>query len=64
MRFKTYALQSHEPGSLNSTTSKATFYIFHILPEFVCVISFLSVNLRVMYNTGFLGRKFKIRGGR
>lgn len=57
MRFETDALESFASGSLNSPNSKATFYIFHIAPEFISVLVFLSVNLREMFRTGFWGRK-------
>jgi len=55
MRFQTTALESTAPGSLNSSASKLTFYMFHMAPEFVTAAALFSVNLREMYRTGPLG---------
>ena len=47
-------LLSAGPGSLNSSSSKATFYVFHVAPEWLAVTLLLSVNVR---------RRF-VRGGK
>jgi len=57
MHFETDALELIAPGSLNSPSSKARFYILHIAPEFISVMIFLSVNLRETFRTGLWGRK-------
>ncbi|PCH41219.1 hypothetical protein WOLCODRAFT_162904 [Wolfiporia cocos MD-104 SS10] len=55
MRFKTIAFQSTAPGSLNSQGSKATFYVFHILPELVGAVCLFSLNVRTLFETGAWG---------
>ncbi|PCH41903.1 hypothetical protein WOLCODRAFT_72339 [Wolfiporia cocos MD-104 SS10] len=55
MQFKTTEFQSTAPGSLNSGGSKATFYIFHILPELVGTMCLFSLNVRTLFETGAMG---------
>ncbi|KAG8939603.1 hypothetical protein FRC04_006119 [Tulasnella sp. 424] len=45
----------YPPGSLTTTASKATFYIFHALPELIIAWFILSLNLRALFNTGPFG---------
>ena len=45
-------LLSTGPGSLNSSNSKATFYVFHIAPEWLSLALFLSVNVRKHFDGG------------
>ena len=49
---ETSNLLSTGPGSLNSSSSKATFYVFHIAPEWLAVALFLSVNVRKRFGRG------------
>ncbi|OBZ68096.1 hypothetical protein A0H81_11936 [Grifola frondosa] len=54
MRCETTALLSTAPGSLNDVSSKVTFYIFHMVPEWVCAAMLLSVNMRARFGPGGL----------
>ena len=45
-------LLSTGPGSLNSHQSKATFYIFHVAPEWMAVAILLGVNVRRRFGAG------------
>lgn len=56
MRFQTDALDSTAPGSLNDSGSKATFYIFHVVPEMLSVVLIFGFNVREMFETGPFGR--------
>ncbi|OBZ66682.1 hypothetical protein A0H81_13116 [Grifola frondosa] len=56
MRCETTALLSTAPGSLNGASSKATFYVFHMAPEWVCSVLLLSVNMRARFGPGGLRR--------
>ncbi|OSX60500.1 hypothetical protein POSPLADRAFT_1047931 [Postia placenta MAD-698-R-SB12] len=49
MRFQTDALKSMRPGSLNDVSSKATFYIFHMLPEYLVFLLLFRMNVRDTY---------------
>lgn len=42
-------------SSLTTTTSKATFYIFHSLPELILAWTIQTLNLRKVFNTGPFG---------
>ncbi|KAG8913856.1 hypothetical protein FRC00_001443 [Tulasnella sp. 408] len=42
----------YPPGSLTTTASKATFYIFHALPELIIAWAIQCLNIRSIYNTG------------
>ncbi|OBZ69567.1 hypothetical protein A0H81_10265 [Grifola frondosa] len=55
MRFSTTSLLSTAPGSLNSPGSKRTFYLFHVLPEFLTAAILLSVNVKRIFATGMFG---------
>ncbi|KAJ3529946.1 hypothetical protein NM688_g7781 [Phlebia brevispora] len=55
MHNKTPSLTSTGPGSLNSMTSKATFYIFHVLPEWLAATTLLAINVRQTFGTGMFG---------
>ncbi|PCH41978.1 hypothetical protein WOLCODRAFT_152038 [Wolfiporia cocos MD-104 SS10] len=52
MRFQTDSIVSTAPGSLNSPGSKATFYIFHIVPELVVTTHLFSINVRELFQAG------------
>ncbi|KAG8938226.1 hypothetical protein FRC00_000441, partial [Tulasnella sp. 408] len=41
--------------SLTTTASKATFYIFHALPELILAWTIQTLNLRAVFNTGPFG---------
>lgn len=51
----TTALDSMDPGSGNTTSSKALFYIFHAAPEWLICALVLSVNVRKTFGTGPFG---------
>lgn len=53
---QTTALDSTLPGSQNTPAEKATFYLFHVLPEFIASFLLLAgVNVREMFKTGRWG---------
>ncbi|KAF9038288.1 hypothetical protein BDZ89DRAFT_411009 [Hymenopellis radicata] len=53
---ETAALDSMLPGSQNTPAEKGTFYLFHVLPEFVASFLLLAgINVRNMFNTGRWG---------
>ena len=43
------------PGSLTSGPAKVTFYMFHVLPEWVAIAGLLGLPIRKIYGTGFWG---------
>ena len=49
------SLQSMGPGSLNSSSDKVLFYIFHILPEWLSAALLFIFNARQTFSTGFVG---------
>jgi len=55
MRFQTLSLLSTAAGSLNSSESKATFYILHMAPEWIAVVLLLCINVRETFGTGLIG---------
>lgn len=55
MRFQTDSLTSTAPGSLNDPASKTTFYIFHIVPEWICSVVLLGIDVRERFDTGLFG---------
>ncbi|OCH92707.1 hypothetical protein OBBRIDRAFT_886068 [Obba rivulosa] len=55
MRFQTTSLLSSAPGSLNSTASKTSFYVLHVLPEWFATLLMVSINVREWYGTGLKG---------
>ena len=55
MHFYTTSVTSTAPGSLNSTQSKITFYVFHIVPEWITSAILLSINARQLFETGLWG---------
>ena len=55
MRCQTTSLTSLEPGSLNNASSKATFYIFQIAPEFLVTAGVLGINVKERFKTGLWG---------
>lgn len=57
MRFKTTALDSTAPGSLNGIGSHACFYVFHVAPEFLVAATVLCINAREIFGTGLGGDK-------
>jgi len=55
MRFNTTSLSA--PSPLNTPRSKAAFYIFHVLPEWLASLIIFGNNIRKTFGTGFLGDK-------
>jgi hypothetical protein len=53
MGFKTTSLTA--PSPLNTPRSKAAFYLFHVLPEWLACLILLGYNIRKTFGTGFLG---------
>jgi hypothetical protein len=51
----TTSITSTALGSLNSTGAKASFYILHVLPEWLSNVLLFSFNIRQMYGTGMFG---------
>ncbi|KAF9462286.1 hypothetical protein BDZ94DRAFT_1166123 [Collybia nuda] len=51
----TTELGSTAPGSLNSPGAKASFYILHVLPEWLATATLFTFNIRRMYGTGLFG---------
>ncbi|KAF9462282.1 hypothetical protein BDZ94DRAFT_1261516 [Collybia nuda] len=51
----TSSITSTEPGSLNSTGAKTTFYVLHVLPEWLANTLLFGFNIRRMYGTGMFG---------
>ena len=49
------SLQSMGPESLNSSSDKTLFYIFHILPEWLSAALLFIPNARQTFSTGFVG---------
>jgi len=43
------------PNPLDSSTAKAMFYIFHMLPEWLAVLVLFSVNVRKTFGTALCG---------
>lgn len=52
MRFKTPSLTALGPGTLNDPGSKATFYVFHIVPELFAVMLMFTVDVRGLCDAG------------
>lgn len=52
---KTDSLFSTAPAALNSRGSKALFYIFHILPEWLASALLFGFNIRRTFATGPFG---------
>lgn len=55
MHNKTTSLTALSPSSLNTPVEKATFYVFHMLPEWISVALLLCFNVREMFDTGLWG---------
>jgi hypothetical protein len=53
MGLKTTSLTS--PSPLDTPRSKATFYIFHVLPEWLASLILFGYNIRETFGTGLLG---------
>lgn len=51
----TVSLSSTAPGSLNSSGAKASFYILHVLPEWLSNAILFTFNIRQMLGTGIFG---------
>lgn len=58
-RDQTTSLTSTAPGSQNTPGEKALFYVLQIAPEYVCLASLLSVNMKSMFGTGMWGDRLK-----
>jgi len=43
------------PNPLDSSTAKAMFYIFHVLPEWLAALFLFSVNVRKTFGTALFG---------
>jgi len=52
---RTTSITSTSPGSLNTPSEKAEFYIFHVLPEWLSVVVLLVFNVREEIGTGVRG---------
>ncbi|KDQ52527.1 hypothetical protein JAAARDRAFT_138486 [Jaapia argillacea MUCL 33604] len=55
MHNRTTSLTSTSPSSLNTGSSKATFYVFHMIPELAVATFFLVGNVRKEFQTGAWG---------
>ncbi|OJA07839.1 hypothetical protein AZE42_06361 [Rhizopogon vesiculosus] len=55
MYHRTTSLTSMSPGSGNTSSEKATFYIFHMFSDWLAVALLLVPNIRDLYNTGMWG---------
>jgi hypothetical protein len=55
MYHRTTSLTSTSPGSGNTSSEKATFYIFHMLSDWLAVALLLVPNIREIYKTGMWG---------
>jgi hypothetical protein len=55
MWHRTPSLDSTEPGTLNSPGAKASFYILHVLPEWIASAVLLGFNTRKIFATGAFG---------
>lgn len=55
MHNQTTSLTSLVPSSLNTPAAKATFYVFHMLPEWISVALLFGFNIREMFDTGLWG---------
>ena len=53
MGLKTTSLSA--PSPLNTPGSKATFYVFHVLPEWLASVIIFVVNIRKTFGTGLVG---------
>ena len=53
MGFKTTSLSA--PSPLNTPLSKAAFYVFHVLPEWLASLILFGYNIRKTFGTGLLG---------
>ena len=45
------------PSPLNTPRSKAAFYIFHVLPEWLASLILFGNNIRKTFGTGLVGDK-------
>lgn len=43
------------PSPLNTPTSKALFYVFHVLPEWLASVILFGDNIRKTFGTGLVG---------
>ncbi|TFK20920.1 hypothetical protein FA15DRAFT_673029 [Coprinopsis marcescibilis] len=55
MHNETVALDSTSPGSMNTSSEKAAFYVLHVLPEWVATVVLLGCNIRKTFGTGAWG---------
>lgn len=55
MYHRTTSLTSLAPGSGNTSLEKATFYIFHMLSDWLAVALLLVPNIRAIFKTGMWG---------
>ena len=53
MGFKTTSLSASSP--LNTPLSKAAFYVFHVLPEWLASLILFGYNIRKTFGTGCIG---------
>jgi len=53
---QTTAIDSLAPGSLNRPGSKATFYVFHVAPEWITAAVLIGINVKERFETGFWGQ--------
>ena len=55
LRHSTTSLQSGAPGSLNSPSAKAGFYLLEVLPETLAAAVLMSLNVQRVFATGRWG---------
>ncbi|KAF6763230.1 hypothetical protein DFP72DRAFT_1060403 [Ephemerocybe angulata] len=55
MHHRTPSLDSTLPGTLNSPGAKASFYVLHIVPEYLAIAILLGFNTRKTFGTGAWG---------
>jgi len=55
MHNRTDSITSMVPSALNSGSAKALFYVFHILPEWLCIVILFAFNMREVCGTGPFG---------
>lgn len=53
MRLRTDSLEV--PGPLSTAWAKTAFYVFHVVPEWLFILTIFSVNTRRIFGTGPLG---------
>ena len=55
LRYSTTSLRSNAPGSLNSPSAKAGFYLLEVVPETLAAAALMSLNIQRVFATGKWG---------